>query len=250
MTLSSTCTLSRRKYPDSILLAKSVFLFINQKVYCAEWKLSICIYQNQAYLQVKGTIMSLKSPEQKSGHLVLPGERLGVIEEFIPDSGTFVKDGVIFSKIVGRSLMDLQTRRVSVYPVVERCSRSQSRNCCHRANRQRPIRQCSSENIQDWTQKNSQAISAVFCMFQMFLTGTLTKLVTYVSQATSLRAKVISDKNQVFHLSMNDKGLGVLYGFCSRCGTLLEQHGYDLKCPKDGNVETRKISPDYGKEQI
>ena len=65
-----------------------------------------------------------------------------------------------------------------------------------------------------------------------------------------LRAKVISEKNQVFHLSMNDKGLGVLYGFCSRCGTLLEQHGYDLKCPKDGNVETRKIAPDYGKEQI
>ena len=98
---------------------EGVFLFINQKVYCAEWKLSICIYQNQAYLQVKGTIMSLKSPEQKSGHLVLPGERLGVIEEFIPDSGTYVKDGVIFSKIVGRSLMDLQNRRVSVYPVVK-----------------------------------------------------------------------------------------------------------------------------------
>ena len=62
--------------------------------------------------------MSLKSPEQKSGHLVLPGERLGVIEEFIPDAGTYVKDGIIFSKVVGRSLMDLQTRRVSVYPVV------------------------------------------------------------------------------------------------------------------------------------
>ena len=45
---------------------------------------------------IKGTIMSLKSPEQKSGHLVVPGERLGVIEEFIPDSGTYVKDGYIF----------------------------------------------------------------------------------------------------------------------------------------------------------
>ena len=83
---------------DFCLPIKAVFLFINQKVYCAEWKLSICIYQNQAYLQVKGTIMSLKSPEQKSGHLVLPGERLGVIEEFIPDSGTYVKDGVILLK--------------------------------------------------------------------------------------------------------------------------------------------------------
>ena len=63
--------------------------------------------------------MTLKAPEQKSGHLVLPGERLGVIEEFIPDSGTYVKDGVIFSKIIGRSLLDLQNRRVSVYPIAK-----------------------------------------------------------------------------------------------------------------------------------
>jgi exosome complex RNA-binding protein Csl4 len=28
--------------------------------------------------------MAMKAPEQKSGHLVMPGERLGVIEEFIP----------------------------------------------------------------------------------------------------------------------------------------------------------------------
>jgi len=63
--------------------------------------------------------MSLKSPEQKSsGNLVIPGERLGVIEEFIPDSGTYVKDGVIYSKIVGRALMDLMNKRVSVYPLV------------------------------------------------------------------------------------------------------------------------------------
>src|SRR5512143_509627 len=66
--------------------------------------------------------MALNAPEQKSGqsgHLVLPGERLGVIEEFTPDAGTYEKNGVIYSKIVGRALCDLQTRRVSVYPVVK-----------------------------------------------------------------------------------------------------------------------------------
>src|SRR5271165_1681521 len=63
--------------------------------------------------------MSLTSPEQKSGRLVVPGERLGVIEEFIPDSGTYVIDGVIFSKVVGRELVDLQNRRVSVYPLIK-----------------------------------------------------------------------------------------------------------------------------------
>jgi hypothetical protein len=51
---------------------------------------------------VKVLTMALKASEQ-NGNLVLPGERLGVIEEFIPDSGTYVKDGVIYSKIVGRA---------------------------------------------------------------------------------------------------------------------------------------------------
>jgi hypothetical protein len=41
--------------PEQAFVAcESVFLFIYQKVYCVEWKLRICIYQNQAYLQDKG----------------------------------------------------------------------------------------------------------------------------------------------------------------------------------------------------
>jgi hypothetical protein len=34
---------------DFCLSIKAVFLFIYQKVYCIEWKLRICIYQNQVY---------------------------------------------------------------------------------------------------------------------------------------------------------------------------------------------------------
>jgi exosome complex component CSL4 len=193
--------------------------------------------------------MSLKSPEQKSGHLVLPGERLGVIEEFIPDSGTYVKDGVIFSKIVGRSLMDLQTRRVSVYPVVDGVV----------------VPKVSTVVIgQIGNAQSDNVLVKIFRIGQKKLSGNFGGILhvsdvsdRYVDQISDvckpgdiIRAKVISDKNQAFHLSMNDRGLGVLYGFCSRCGAMLEQQGYDLKCPKDGNVETRKIAPDYGKEQI
>ena len=193
--------------------------------------------------------MSLKSPEQKSGHLVLPGERLGVIEEFVPDAGTYVKDGVIFSKVVGRSLVDLQTRRVSVYPVSDRVV----------------VPKVSTVVIgQIGNAQSDNVLVKIFRIGNKKLSGNFGGILhvsdvsdRYVDQISDvckpgdiIRAKVISDKNQVFHLSMNDKGLGVLYGFCSRCSTLLEQHGYDLKCPKDGNVETRKIAPDYGKEQV
>jgi exosome complex component CSL4 len=193
--------------------------------------------------------MTLKTREQKSGHLVLPGERLGVIEEFTPDSGTYEKNGVIYSKIVGRSLLDLQNRSVSVYPVVSGGIVPKVGTVIIGQ-----IGNAQSDNV----------LVKIFRIGQKELSGNFGGILhvsdisdRYVDSMSDVakpgdivRAKVISDKNQIFHLSTNDKGLGILYGFCSRCGTLLEQHGYDLKCPKDGNIETRKIAPDYGKEQI
>jgi len=193
--------------------------------------------------------MTLKSPEQKSGHLVLPGERLGVIEEFVPDSGTFVKDGVIYSRVVGRALMDFQTRRVSVYPVVEGAVVPKVATVIIGQ-----IGNAQSDNV----------LVRIFRIGKKKLTGNfggilhvsdvsdryVNAMVDVCKTGDIVRAKVISEKNQIFHLSTNDKGLGILYAFCSRCGTLLDQDRYDLRCPKCGNIERRKLAPDYGKEQI
>ncbi len=193
--------------------------------------------------------MSLKSPEQKSGHLVVPGERLGVIEEFVPDSGTYVRDGVIYSKIVGRSLVDLQSRRVSVYPafdgvvvpklsgvVIGQVGNAQSDNVLVRIFRI-GNKKLSGEfggilHISDVSDRYVDSMNDV------------------CKPGDIIRAKVISEKNRIFHLSMNDKGLGVIDAFCSRCGSLLEPERYELRCPKCGNIEKRKLAPDYGKEKI
>jgi exosome complex component CSL4 len=193
--------------------------------------------------------MTLKAPEQKSGHLVVPGERLGVIEEFTPDSGTYEKDGVIYAKIVGRSLLDLQNRRVSVYPVLDgavvpkvgtvvvgQVGNAQSDNVLVK------IFKIGNKNlsgsfggilhVSDVSDRYVEAISDV------------------CKPGDIIRAKVVSVKNKVFHLSTNDKNLGVIYGLCSRDGSLLIQEGYDLKCTKCGNIERRKMAPDYGKEPL
>jgi len=62
---------------------------------------------------------SSEHSERKKSQFVLPGERLGVIEEFVPDSGTYVKDGVIHSGVVGQVSFDLLNKRVSVHPLVQ-----------------------------------------------------------------------------------------------------------------------------------
>ncbi len=193
--------------------------------------------------------MSQKSSEQKSGQVVAPGERLGVIEEFIPDSGTYVKDGVIYSKIVGRALIDLLNKKVTVYPltvgvmvpkvgavVVGQVGNAQSDNVLVRIFR-----------------VGSKKISGVFSGI-LHISDVQERYVNSMNDVCKtgdiIRAKVISEKNQIFHLSTNDKNLGVLYAFCSRCGNSLEQKRHEMQCPKCGNIEHRKTTFDYGKEPI
>ena len=193
--------------------------------------------------------MGSKSPQQKSGHLVLPGERLGVIEEYIPNSGTYVNEGVIYSKIVGRALVDLLNKRVSVYPLVTGVT----------------IPKVSSSVVgQVGNAQSDNVLVRIFKIGPKRLSGVFSGILhisdvqdRYVDSMNEvckpgdiIRAKVISEKNQIYHLTTAEKDLGVLYGFCSRCGNLLEQQRYDMNCPRCGNVEKRKTASDYGKEEL
>jgi len=193
--------------------------------------------------------MSLKPPEQKSGHLVVPGERLGVIEEFVPDAGTYTMDGVIYAKIVGRSLVDLQNRRVSVYPVVDGAAVPKVGTTVIGQ-----IGNAQSDNVLVRIFKvGAKEISGDFGGI-LHISDVSDRYVNSMNEVCKpgdiTRAKVISEKNRIYHLSTNDKNLGVLYAFCSRCGNLMEQQRFELHCPKCGNIEKRKTASDYGKESI
>ncbi len=182
--------------------------------------------------------------------MVVPGERLGVIEEFIPDAGTYVRDGVIYSKIVGRALMDMLNRRVSVYPVLEgavvpkvgtivvgQVGNAQSDNVLVR------ILQVGRKK------KNTGVFSGI-----LHVSDVSDRYIDSMNDACKpgdiVRAKVISEKNQIYHLNTADKNLGVIYGFCSVCGNLLEQRRNEMHCTKCGNIERRKTALDYGKEKL
>jgi exosome complex component CSL4 len=193
--------------------------------------------------------MSSKTVEQKGGQIVVPGERLGVIEEYVPDAGTFVKDGVIYSKVVGRSMLDLATRRVSVRPegrsllvpqlgstVIGQVTGAQPENANVRI-----------------LEVDGKQLSGVF-IGVLHISDVHLRYVDSMSEVCKagdiIRAKVISDKNQAYHLSTKDKDLGVIYGFCSNCGTTLESRRQGMSCPKCGRIETKKIAFDYGKAPV
>jgi len=187
--------------------------------------------------------------KQKSGLLVVPGDKLGVIEEYEPGPGTYVEEGSIYSLTVGRALMDVLNKRVSVFPGLKASG----------VPRVGSIVEGQVQEVQ-----NKQANVRIFQVGNRAISGFFSGLLhisdvspRYVESMYDvckpgdiIRAKVISDRNRVFHLSTNEKDLGVLYAFCSRCGHGLDLRKFRMRCPECGNLERRKPAMDYGKEDF
>ncbi len=188
--------------------------------------------------------MSAKGFDEKT-EIVVPGERLGVIEEFIPDAGTYVSDGVIYSKVLGRTAVDVVHRRISVHPVskgvkvpklgsvvVGQVMNVQTQNAGVR------IFELANEQISGFfsgvLHVSDVQMRFVDSMFDVCKPGDI------------VRAKIISEKNRTYHLETRDKELGVVFAYCSNCGHVLEQRRQAMHCPRCGGIEKRKVSVDYG----
>jgi exosome complex component CSL4 len=193
--------------------------------------------------------MGSKSSEQRSKQLVVPGERLGVIEEFTPDAGTYVRDGAIYSKVVGQVLVDLAQKRVSVRRlargtnvpkigsiVIGQVSNVQPQNAGVRI-----------FNVD--RKKLSGVFSSVLHVSDVQMRF-VDSMYDVCKPGDIMRGKVISEKNRTFHLSTKDKDLGVVYAFCSNCGYLLEPKRQGMHCSRCGRIEGRKTAYDYGKGVI
>ncbi len=185
--------------------------------------------------------------ERKSGLFVVPGDRLGVIEEFTPGPGTYVEHGTIHSKVTGRTLLDMLNKKVSVYPLVQPATVPQ-------------IGSIVSGQVLDV--KSKKAVLRISQIGKKSLSGFFTGILyisdvspSYVDTMFSvcktgdiMKAKVISNKNRTFYLSTAERDLGVIYSLCSRCGHALRLGKRGMLCSRCGNIERRKIPPYYGEE--
>jgi exosome complex component CSL4 len=190
--------------------------------------------------------MSSKGSEQKTGLLVVPGDRLGVIEEYIPDAGTYVRDGVIYSRVIGCVLIDLVHKRVSVHQLVHgaktpvvgsivlgQVSNAQSETAGVRI-------------FEIGDEKTSGPFTGILHVSDVQMRY-VESMFDVCKPGDIIRAKVISEMNRTYHLSTKERNLGVVYAFCSSCGGMLEPRRQGMHCPKCGRLERRKTSFDYGK---
>ncbi|MHA1754412.1 MAG: exosome complex RNA-binding protein Csl4 [Candidatus Odinarchaeia archaeon] len=181
----------------------------------------------------------------KTGSFVLPGDKLGVIEEFLPGPGTFQENGVIYSSKIGIVLLDTKAKKISVFPrtvkplipkrgdtVLGKITMVQGKKA-----------------IVTIVMVGDKILSSGFTgqIFIRQVTGEfLDSLDDFFKIGDIIRANVIDDRDEIYQLSTADPKLGVIKAYCARCGTPLRKFKKQLKCDSCGNIEKRKTAVDFG----
>ncbi|MFX0068666.1 MAG: exosome complex RNA-binding protein Csl4 [Candidatus Hodarchaeota archaeon] len=182
--------------------------------------------------------------EIKTGDTVLPGDKLGVIEEFVPGSGTYQEDGVIYAAAVGTILIDIKKKKVIVSPYVK------------------PILPRKGDIVLGLIEavEGKRAYVTIAMIGEEALPYPFSGII-FVRQATGrfletiyeafapgdiVKAVITDEENGMYKLSTADEDLGVTQAFCSKCGAEIVKKQKRLKCSSCGSIEQRKVVGDYG----
>jgi exosome complex component CSL4 len=189
--------------------------------------------------------MSRKSGQ--STQFVVPGERLGVIEEFIPGRDTHEEDGVIYSDTTGLAEIDTVNKTVHIQRKVKKplIPEEGSTVISTVINSQEKIAQVRITTIDQ--AKVGTPFSGILHISSSSPRYTRT-MKEVCKTGDVVRAKVVSTNNGILELTTIGRGLGVVKAYCSQCGQILILRNRLLQCPSCEAIERRKIAEDYGRD--
>ncbi|MGB9622591.1 MAG: exosome complex RNA-binding protein Csl4 [Candidatus Methanomethylicaceae archaeon] len=176
--------------------------------------------------------------------VAIPGEKLGVEEEFMPGEGVYVEDGGLYSSSFGALIIDPKSRKVGVSPATKVAVPE--------------VGDIVEGVVVGPMRDDSTVIEILSIRGKRKLKGVFTGIL-HVSQATKsyidtifdavgfndwVLAKVVTDWPP-YQLSTAEDELGVIYATCPRCGEELVLKRGRLFCNRDKSFERRKVSIHY-----
>lgn len=176
------------------------------------------------------------------GKVVIPGEKLGVIEQYLPGEGTYLdQSGAVISSFLGEALS--QDRKITVKPI-------------------RDVRYPLSPGdvviAVIWNSERSQFLVKILALFKprkMLFKSPISAIIqkkTPENRAAMpgdfVLARVESFIGGDIYLTMTGSTeLGVISAVCRKCNVKLNRVGYTLVCNRCQQVYLdRKISDHYG----
>lgn len=177
---------------------------------------------------------------------VLPGDKLGVVEQFLPGTGTYEKDGTIYANFTGNAKIDLKNKRVTVVPTtrVPQLPKEGATVIASVTHASEKMATVSIWKIEDKMLQNP--FTAI-----LHISSSSPRYERNMSDVCKsgdiIRARVIDMTNRIPQLTTAGRGLGVIKAFCSTCGATLEFTDRRLQCPVCGNIERRRLAEDLMK---
>ncbi len=184
----------------------------------------------------------------KDKKIVITGEYLGVIEEYLPNkNSTFVQNGKIYATKSGMVEIDQSKKEIEIKT--------------HQEEDRKVVRigdivigtilhlRKFSVGLNFYT--INKKIHFNSCYFGNIHVSQIShKYIDQIKEAFQptdiVRAKVIEQSFNEYNLSTVGKNLGVIHADCVICGTPLDKVGFNkLKCSMCENIETRKLASDY-----
>ncbi len=181
--------------------------------------------------------------EKLKRKIVVPGDKIGVIEEYIPHDGAYEHNGEILSSLAGFLEEDLEKHTVSV-KTVRRILLPKPGDIVYAV-------------VVSTSEKN--ALVAIISVNNKLLNNCFSGLIqvgsssmysmksirSAVKPGDIVKCEVLGYNNYIYHLKMYGSEFGVVYALCTKCGGVLVKSGKELKCQICNNVEKRKIASDY-----
>jgi exosome complex component CSL4 len=174
---------------------------------------------------------------------VMPGDRIGCVEEFEAGEGIYEENGVLYASIAGELVVE--GKKVSVKPIKEIPKLEDGDVIVGKVidlrNSIAVVKLLQKKGVDRDLTKSSIGILHVSNVQAEFLKD----LSSAIGYGDIIKAKIIDAEN--LKLSTKEDDMGVIKSRCSLCRYELILDGNKLKCPRCGNEESRKVSSDYGK---
>ncbi|WP_407354841.1 exosome complex RNA-binding protein Csl4 [Methanolobus sp. WCC5] len=177
---------------------------------------------------------------------VMPGDLVGTTEEFRAGNGTYVNVADIHSLGTGYVKIDRKSRTISVVPRTSTPPQIDEGDIVvgNVVNMRDSVALVEIGAIKGKGEREFQTNGAAAIHVSNVKDSYVKNLGQEFSLSDIVKAKVINTQNM--RLSTDEKSLGVMRAYCSRCRSVLQKDDNRLKCPQCGRVEKRKISSDYG----
>lgn len=174
---------------------------------------------------------------------VMPGDKLGYAEEYAAGKGVYEENGELFASVAGRVVM--KNRVISVEPVKRIPEINKGDVVVGRIIDLRNSLALVEIARKEGSDRGLMHTGLGAIHISNVQPGYLKDISTAFGYRDIVRARVV-DVEQM-RLSTKEEGMGVIKAICSVCkeGLVLEKD--KLVCPSCGNVEKRRISPEYGK---